>query len=169
MRFEGASVRRAPQRFASGWIAIAELSADAASVETSFAESANVIAIIIDGPGTPSDADQLGIGVSSARIVSAQPVAVVAGERTTLFFEVASEGAFTVTVAPPSPWRLAGVLAASQPLEIVASEVAERGVDGVLAPPAANESGRWRIAWKDGAGVLAPHPTDTGHGPVDHL
>jgi hypothetical protein len=107
--------------------------------------------------------------VSSARLTSRECVAVVAGDRTTLFFEVAAEGAFTVTVAPPSPWRVAGVLASSQPLERTVSEVARVGIDDVLPATAVNQTGRWRLSWEDGAELLVPPPSRTGHGPVDFL
>jgi hypothetical protein len=128
----------------------AELARDAGLVVTKFAEPAATVAVLVDG--TDVDPASLGIGLTDARIGDAAetvpaPIAVVAGLRTALLYDVTTDGPFTVTVRAPSSGRLAAVLASAADVTSVAADLGTIGVESLVPATAVPGSDRVRLTW----------------------
>jgi len=150
VRFEGARVARGRERFAAGWVLAAELARDAGLVVTHFAERAATVAVLVEGANV--DPASIGIGLTDARIGDAAevvpaPVAVVAGLRTALLYDVSTDGPFTVTVRAPADGRLAAVLASAADVTAVAADVGAIGVESLVPAVAVPGPERVRVTW----------------------
>jgi hypothetical protein len=127
-----------------------ELARDAGLVVTTFAERAATVAVILEG--TDIDPASVGIGLTNARVAASRdvapaPVAVVAGLRTVLLYDVRTKGAFTVTARAPAEGRLAAVLASAADVTSVAADLGTVGVESLVPAVAVPSPSRVRMTW----------------------
>jgi hypothetical protein len=99
------------------------------------------VLVVLDVPaGGAVPGDGLLLGLDGAKQpqdatgAPVPPVAVVAGSRASLYFDIVPDGSgpVAITVARERGWVLAGVLGAARPATPVAREVGRHGVDALL-------------------------------------
>ncbi|HET6159916.1 MAG TPA: DUF6603 domain-containing protein [Dongiaceae bacterium] len=176
LRAEGAAIRRARQRFRAGWIAAADLIADAALLVTRFTVPVTSIALIIDDPNGSAAAQNLSLGLGGADRVTDKagktqpPIVLVIGSRSILIYAVKpragkDDTAIQVSVAREEPWRIAGILAGTDDPDSFADRLLDGGLERAVRPLADGRQGSVTLSWvpgRRGGGTVPP----TGKPPV---
>jgi hypothetical protein len=161
LRAEGASIRRDRQRFRAGWIAAADLIADASLIVTRFTAPIASVALLIDDPAGAAAAQNLSLGLAGADLVTdksgapQRPVVLVIGGRSVLIYAIKrragkDESAVQVSVAREEAWRVAGVLAGAMSPDALADRILDDGFERAVRPLAEGRQGNVTLSWAPG-------------------
>jgi hypothetical protein len=164
VRAEGASISSGRLRRTAGWVEAAELVAGTSIVITEFRDRVTVIVVALDDPAGTASGRGLSLGLTGATRVldrGGAPRAargVVRGNRTFLLYEIApgKSDPIAVTVSSEDGWHLAGVMAGTASIGVLADLLATRGPDAVVEPVTAGATGSRTLTWVSGATPRAP-------------
>ena len=171
LRAEGAAIRRSRQRFRAGWIAAADLVADAALLVTRFTAPVTSVALIIDDPDGGAAAQNLSLGLGGADRVTDKagkaqpPIVLVIGNRSVLVYALKpragkEDTAIQISVAREEPWRVAGVLAGTDDPDSFADRLLDGGLERAIRPIAEGRQGNVTLSWVPGGRGGTTPPTD---------
>jgi hypothetical protein len=166
VRAEGASIQSGRLRRTAGWVEGAELVAGTSIVVTEFRDRVTVVVVALDDPTGTSAGRGLSLGLTGAARATDRGGApraargVVRGNRTFLLYEIVPERSapVAVTVASQDGWHLAGVMAGTAPIGVLADLLTTRGLDAIVRPVSAGATGTRTLKWTSGS---APAPPGT--------
>jgi hypothetical protein len=167
LRAEGASIRRDRQRFRAGWIAAADLIADASLIVTRFTAPITSLALLIDDPAGAAAAQNLSLGLAGADLatdkagVPQRPVVLVIGSRSVLVYAIKrragrDDSAVQVSVAREEGWRVSGVLASTGDADSLADRLLDDGFERAVRPLAEGRQGSVTLSWQPGRRGTTP-------------
>jgi hypothetical protein len=170
LRAEGTSIRRDRQRFRAGWIAAADLIADASLIVTRFTTPITSLALLIDDPAGAAAAQNLSLGLAGADLatdkagVPLRPVVLVIGSRSVLIYAIKrragrDDSAVQVSVAREEGWRVSGVLASTGDADSLADRLLDDGFERAVRPLAEGQQGNVTLSWQPGRRGTTPPPT----------
>jgi hypothetical protein len=170
VRAEGTSIRRDRQRFRAGWIAAADLMADASLIVTRFTAPIASLALLIDDPAGAAAAQNLSLGLAGADLVTdkagvqQRPVVLVIGSRSVLIYAIMrragrDENAVQLSIAREEGWRVAGVMASTGDPDSLADRLLDDGFERAVRPLAEGQKGNVVLSWMPGRRGTTPPTT----------